>query len=53
MSVAHQPLTAVVGKLVGMTAEQRRNFGLDRLRKQRPCAVAQDFGQRIRECPCL
>jgi hypothetical protein len=53
MSVAHQPLAAVVGELVGMAVEQGRNLGLDRLRKQRSRAVAQNFGQRIGECPWL
>ena len=53
MPVAHQPLAAVVGELVGMAVEQGRNLGLDRLRKQRSRAVAQNFGQRIGECPWL
>ena len=33
MPVAHQPLAAVVGQLVGMAAEQARNLGLDGLRQ--------------------
>src|ERR1700680_3807052 len=53
MSVAHQPLAAVVGELVGMAVEQGRSLGLDRLRKQCSRAVAQNFGQRIGECPWM
>jgi hypothetical protein len=53
MSVAHQPLAAVVGKFVGMAVEQGRNLGFDRLRKQRSSAVAQNFGERIGECSWL
>jgi hypothetical protein len=47
MPVAHQPLVAVVGQLVGMAAEQSRHFRLDGLRQQRSRAVAQNLGQRI------
>src|SRR5277367_5552670 len=47
MSMAHQPSVAVIGELVGMAVEQGRNLGLDRLRKQRSRAVAQNFRQRI------
>ena len=47
MPVAHQPLAAIVGQLVGMAAEQGRNLGLDGLRQQRSRAVAQNLGQRI------
>jgi hypothetical protein len=47
MPVAHQPLAAVVSQLVGMAAEQGRNFGLDRLRQKRSRAVAQNLGQRV------
>jgi hypothetical protein len=35
MTVAHQPLPAAIGELVGMAAEQGGNFGLDGLRQQR------------------
>ena len=35
MSVAHQPSPAVFGQLVGMSAEQGGDLGLDRLRQQR------------------
>jgi hypothetical protein len=34
MTVAHQPLPAAIGELVGMAAEQGGNFGLDGLRQQ-------------------
>ena len=47
MSVAHQPLAAVLGQLVGMDAEQGRNLGLDRLHQQRSRAVEKHLGQRI------
>src|ERR1700756_4631984 len=47
MPVAHQPLAAIIGSLVGMAAEQGRNLGLDGLRQQRTRAVAQNLGQRI------
>src|SRR5262245_61122068 len=47
MPVAHQPLAAIVGELVGMAAEQGRDLGLDCLRQQRSRAVAQNLGQRI------
>src|SRR6266446_1995405 len=47
MPVAHQPLAAIIGELVGMATEQARNLGLDSLRQQRSRAVAQNLGQRI------
>ena len=47
MPVAHQPLAAILGQLVGMTVEQGRNLGLDGLRQQCSRAVAQHLGQRI------
>jgi hypothetical protein len=47
MPVAHQPLLAGLGQLVGMDAEQGCNLGLDGLRQQRSRAVAQNLGQRI------
>ena len=53
MPVAHQPLPPIIGQIVGMAVEQGCNLGLDRLRKQRSRAVAQNFGQRIGECPWL
>src|SRR5712691_8943401 len=51
--MAHQPLTAVIGQLVGMAAEQGHNLGLDGLRQQRSRAVAQNLGQRVSESPWL
>ena len=53
MPVAHQPLAAITGKLVGMAADERGNLRLDRLRQQRSRAVAQHLGQRIDECSWL
>src|SRR5207302_3560554 len=47
MAVAHQPLAAVIGQLVGMADQQGCNLGLDVLRQQRAGAVAQNLGQRI------
>ena len=47
MSVAHQPLAAVVGQLVGMAGEQSCDFRRDSLHQQRSRAVAQNLGQRI------
>src|ERR1700738_1606714 len=47
MPVAHQPMVAVLGQIVSMRAEQCCNLDLDRLRQQRPCAVAQYLGQGI------
>jgi hypothetical protein len=47
MSVPHQPLAAIVGHLIGVPAEQGSDLGLDSLRQQRSCAVAQNLGQRI------
>jgi hypothetical protein len=50
MPVAHQPLAAIIGELVGMAADQGGNLRLDGLRQQRSRAVAQHLGQRIGEC---
>src|SRR5262249_830814 len=47
MPVAHQPLAAIIGELVGMAAEQARNLSLNGLRQKRSRAVAQNLGQRI------
>src|SRR5882724_11869974 len=47
MSVAHQPLAAVIGALVGMAAEPGRNLGLDSMRQQCSRTVTQYLGQRI------
>ena len=51
MPVAHKPLVAAVGQLVGMAAEQGRDFGLNRLHQQRSRAVAQNLGQRSAKVP--
>jgi hypothetical protein len=40
--VAHQPLAAIIGELVGMAAEQARNLSLDGLRQKRSRAIAQN-----------
>jgi len=40
VSVAHQSLPAVSGQACGMSAEQSRDFGLDRLRQRRSRATA-------------
>jgi hypothetical protein len=45
--VAHEPLAAIIGQLVDMVAEQGRNLGLDGMRQQRSCAVAQNLGQWV------
>jgi hypothetical protein len=45
--MAHQPLAAISGELVGVAAEQGRDFGFNGLRQQRARAVAQNLGQRI------
>src|ERR1700745_583450 len=47
MPVAHQPPPAIIGKLVGMAAEQARNLGLDGLCQKGSRAIAQNLGQRI------
>src|SRR5262245_47293714 len=47
MSVPHEPLATVVGQLVGMAAEQRRDLGLDSLHEQRSRTVAQNLGQWV------
>ena len=35
MAVAHQPLAAIIGRLVGVPTEQGRDFGLDSLRLEK------------------
>jgi len=47
MSMAYEPLAAVVSQLVSVAAEQGGNLRLDGLRQQRSRAVAQNLGQRI------
>src|SRR3954462_11093283 len=49
MAMAHQPLAAVFGVLVGMAAEEGCDLGLDSLRQQGSRALAPNFGQRIGE----
>jgi|SRR6187200_3377777 hypothetical protein len=47
MSMAHQPLAAIIARLVGIPAEQGCDFGFDSLRQQRSRTVAQHLDQRI------
>jgi putative tryptophan/tyrosine transport system substrate-binding protein len=47
MPMAHQPLAAISGELVGVAAEQGRDFGFNGLCQQRAGTVAQNLGQRI------
>src|SRR4051794_15540153 len=47
MPVAHEPLAVVLGKFIGIHAEQRCGLGLNRLRQRRSRAIAQYLGQRI------
>src|SRR4051812_2963069 len=49
MAMAHQPLAALLGVLVGVAAEEGCDLGLDGLRQQRSRALAQNFGERIGE----
>src|SRR3954468_5384897 len=49
MTMAHQPLAAILGLLVGVAAEEGCDLGLDSLRQQRPRALAQNFGERVGE----
>ena len=49
MAMAHQPLAAVFGVLVGVAAEEGCDLGLDGLRQQRSRALAQNFGERVGE----
>ena len=53
MPVANQPLAAVFGLEIGVLGEKFRNLGLDSPRQQRTRATAQNFGERIGECPWL
>ena len=47
MTVAHQPLAAFIGALLGVAPEERGHLGLDRLGQKGTGAVAQHLGQRI------
>src|SRR3954467_13061160 len=49
MTMAHQPLAAVFGLSVGVAAEEGCDLRLDGLRQQGSRALAQNFGQRVRE----
>src|SRR3954468_15513362 len=49
MAMAHQPLAAILGVLVGMAAEEGCDLRLDGLRQQGSRALAQNFGQRVGE----
>src|SRR4051794_38850388 len=49
MAMAHQPLAALFGVLVGVAAEEGCDLGLDGLRQQRSRALAQNFGERVGE----
>src|SRR5215208_7585602 len=53
MSLAHQPLAAILSALVGMAAEESCNLGVNGLREQRPSAVTQNLGERVRELSWL
>src|SRR6516225_9373394 len=53
MSMAHQSLVAIIGRLVGIPAEQGCDFGLDSLRQKRSRTVAQHLGQRINKTSWL
>src|SRR6266550_2698451 len=47
MPMAHHPAVAIIGQLVGITAEEPRNLGLHSLRQQRPRAVPQNLRQWV------
>ncbi len=47
--MAHQPLAAILGLLVGVAAEEGCDLRLDGLRQQRPRTLAQNFGERVGE----
>jgi len=47
MSMAHQPLAAIIARLIGIPAAQGCDFGFDSLRQQRSRTVAPHLGQRI------
>jgi hypothetical protein len=53
MSMAHQPLAAIIARLIGIPAEQDCDFGFDSLRQQRSRTVAQHLGQRINKTAWL
>jgi hypothetical protein len=45
--VAHQTSAAIIGYLVGMSLEQSRYLGFDRLCEKRSRTITQHLGQRI------
>src|ERR1700730_14442275 len=47
MAVAHQPLAAIIGRLVGVPTKQGRDLSLDSLRQECSRTLAQHLGQRI------
>src|SRR4051794_7565808 len=47
--MAHQPLAAILGLLISVAAEEGCDLSLDGLRQQRTRALAQNFGERVRE----
>src|SRR3954467_5483636 len=49
MAMAHQPLAAVFGVLVGMATQEGCDLRLDSLRQQGWRALAQNFGRRVGE----
>src|SRR3954447_1272982 len=49
MTMAHQPWAASLGVLVGVAAKEGCDLSLDGLRQQRTRALAQNFGERVRE----
>jgi hypothetical protein len=49
--MAHQPRPAIIGQLIGMTAQEARNLGFHCLRQQRSRAVAQHIGKRSENAP--
>src|SRR5208282_746390 len=53
MPVTHQPSVTIIGKFVGMAAEEARNLGLHGMRQQRSRAIAQNLGQWVRKRPWL
>src|SRR5208282_6707641 len=53
MPVTHQPSVTIIGKFVGMAAEEAGNLGLHGMRQQRSRAVAQNLGQWVGKGPWL
>jgi hypothetical protein len=47
MAVAHQTSAAIIGYLVGMSLEQSRYLGFDRLCEKRARTITQHLAQRI------